>query len=52
MIGFYGLLAGSIARIEVLPLTITTGRPMYWSADIYQSIPGPSRYIVSAIYRR
>ena len=49
MIEFYGLLAGSKARTEVLPLAITKGRPMYWSADIYQLIPEPSRYIISAI---
>ena len=40
MIGFYGLLTGSKARTEVLPLTITKGRPMYWSADIISRYQG------------
>ena len=38
MIGFYGLLAGSKARTEILPLAVAKGRPIYWSADISQPI--------------
>ena len=52
IIGFYGLLAGNEARTEVLPLSISSAQPMiYWSADIYQPILWPSRYIVSALCR-
>ena len=34
MIGFYGLLTGNITWTEVLPLSITRARLMYWSADL------------------
>ena len=47
-------MAENKARTEVLPLPIITrARPIYLgSADMFWPISGPSRHIVSAIYRR